>query len=147
MGAGCPFITCAVRKKGIEFCWECAEHETCARWRNHRAFGKEHDTFTCYQKLGDNIAFIQQNGVSAFEGEQKIREQLLKVMLHDFNEGRSKRYYSIAATVLEIGELEWALNQAMRDSAGLDMKGKSQVLHSVLDEISERNQYCLKLRK
>jgi hypothetical protein len=147
MAAGCPFITCAVKKKGIEFCWECAEHETCERWRNHRAFGKEHDTFTCYQKLEDNIAFIQQNGVSAFEEAQKIREQLLKVMLQDFNEGRSKRYYSIAATVLEIGELERALNQAKRDSAGLDMKGKSHVLHSILDEIAERNQCCLKLRK
>ncbi len=20
---GCPFITCAIKKRGIEFCWEC----------------------------------------------------------------------------------------------------------------------------
>ena len=147
MGAGCSFITCAVKRKGIEFCWQCEENETCEKWGNHRAFGKEHDTFTCYQRLGDNITSIQRNGVSAFEEAQKIREQLLKEMLRDFNEGRSKGYYCIAATVLGIGELESALKQAKRDSAGLDMKGKSKVLHSILDEIAVRNQYCLKLRK
>ena len=147
MGAGCPFITCAVKKKGIEFCWQCIENETCEKWRNHRAFGKEHDTFKCYQKLGDDIPFIQRNGISAFEEAQKIREQLLKEMLQDFNEGRSKRYYCIAATVLEIEELEAALMQAKRSPAGLDIKGKSRVLHSILDEIAERNQYFLKLRK
>jgi hypothetical protein len=147
MGAGCPFITCAVKKKGIEFCWQCAEHETCERWTKHRTFGKKHDTFTCYQRLEDNIAFIQQNGVHAFEEAQKIREHLLKEMLHDFNEGRSKRYYAIAATLLDIKELETALTQAKKDAAGLDMKDKSRCLHALLDAISERHSYHLKLRK
>jgi hypothetical protein len=147
MGAGCPFITCAIKKKGIEFCWQCAENETCERWGKHRAFGKEHDTFTCYQRLEDNIAFIQQNGVHTFEEVQMLREQLLKEMLHDFNEGRSKRYYSIAATMLEIKELETALIQARKNSAGVDIKDKSRVLHATLDAISERHQYHLKLRK
>ena len=147
MGAGCPFITCAVKKKGIEVCWQCAEHETCERWAKHRTFGKKHDTFTCYQRLEDNIAFIQQNGVHAFEEAQKIREHLLKEMLHDFNEGRSKRYYTIATTVFEIKELETALTQAKKDAAGLDMKGKSRYLHALLDAISARHNYHLKLRK
>ena len=147
MGAGCPFITCAVKKKGIEFCWQCAESETCERWAKHRAFGKKHDTFTCYQRLEDNIAFIQRNGVHAFEEVQLLRERLLKEMLHDFNEGRSKRYYAIAATVLEIKELETALTQAKKDAARLDMKDKSKCLHALLDAISERQDYHLKLRK
>ena len=147
MGAGCPFITCAVKKKGIEFCWQCLENETCEKWRKHRAFGKEYDTFKCYQKLGDNIDFIQRNGVDAFEEVQNARERLLGKMLQEFNEGRSKRYYCIAATVFEIEELEAALTQAKRNSAELDVKGRSRVLHSILDEIAERNNYCLKLRK
>ncbi len=147
MGAGCPFITCAVKKKGIEFCWQCTENETCEKWRRHIVFGREHDTFKCYQRLEDNIVFFRQNGVDAFEEIQIIKEQLLKEMLLGFNEGRSKRYYCIAVTVLEIGELEAALIQARKSSAGLEIKGKSRVLHSVLDEIAEKNQYCLKLRK
>jgi hypothetical protein len=68
-------------------------------------------------------------------------------MLQEFNEGRSKTYYCIASTVLEMGELEEALKRARESSQWLDIKGKAEVLHATLDEIAEKNQYCLKLRK
>jgi len=147
MSAGCPFITCAVKNKGVEFCWQCKENETCEKWRKHREFSKRVDSFICYQKLEDNITFIQKNGVHEFEKIQKKREDLLKEMLHEFNEGRSKSYYCIAATVLEIEELEEALTKAKKDSIGLEIKGKSKVLHSILNEIAERKNYYLKLRR
>jgi hypothetical protein len=147
MAVGCPFITCAVKKKGIEFCWDCDGNKTCEKWRKHREAGEKVDSFKCYQKLEDDIAFIQKKGVAEFEKAQKIREQLLKEMLQEFNEGRSKSYYCIAATVLEIEELKDALTKARKDSNGLEIKGKSKVLHSVLDEIAEQKNYWLKLRK
>jgi len=147
ISAGCPFITCAIKKKGIEFCWQCEENESCEKWAKHREFSKRVDSFICYQKLEDNIAFIKKNGVNEFEKVQKTRKNLLKVMLQKFNEGRSKSYYCIAATVLEIEELEEALTIAKKDSTGFEIKAKSKVLHSILDELSERNNYYLKLRK
>ena len=147
MAVGCPFITCAVKRKGIEFCWQCEESETCPKWRNHRQASWNHDSFICYQKLEDNIAFIQREGVKAFETTQKAREKLLLEMLQEFNDGRSKTYYSIAATVMEIEELKNALSDARCKSAGLGMKEKSQVLHVLLDTIAERKHYVLKLRK
>ena len=104
MRVGCPFITCAVKKKDIEFCWECKESKSCDKWKKHKEFGKNYDTFKCYQKLEDNIELIQRNGLTEFEKQQMIREQLLNEMLAEFNEGRSKSYYCIAATVLEIDE-------------------------------------------
>jgi TPP-dependent trihydroxycyclohexane-1,2-dione (THcHDO) dehydratase len=107
MSAGCPFITCAIKKKGIEFCWQCKENETCEKWRKHREFSKRVDSF----------------------------------------EGRSKSYYCVTATVLEIEELEEALTKAKKDSTGLEIKVRSKVLHSILDEIAERKNYYLKLRK
>jgi len=147
MGAGCPFITCAVRKKGIEFCWQCPENETCEKWRNHRELGKRYDSFVCYQKLEENIAFIQQNGVDEFERQQQRKEHLLQEMLQEFNEGRSKSYYCIAATVLEFEELQHALMTVKKISQGLAMKEKSKILHSILNAIAANNRYCLKLRK
>ncbi len=147
MGAGCPFITCAVKKKGIEFCWQCAEAETCQRWAGHRRFSLEHDTFVCYQKLEANIVFVQQHGLESFEAEQKQREQILREMLADFNEGRSKRFYSIAATVMETEELEAALNRARRDSQGMETREKAKVLHEILNSIASETHYLLSLRK
>jgi hypothetical protein len=147
MGAGCPFITCALKKKGIEFCWDCKEHETCEKWARHRKASEKADSFKCYQNLGDDIAFIMRNGIGEFEKTQKIRQNLLHAMLREFNEGRSKSYYCIAATVMEIGELEAALARARKNSVGLDSKERSRVLHTLLDEIAGQRNYYLKLRK
>lgn len=110
MAVGCPFITCAVKKKGIEFCWDCEENTACEKWKKHR-------------------------------------ENLLKEMLREFNEGRSKSYYCISATVLELDEIEMALDEAKKNSVGLDVKGKSRRLHSILDGIAGKKKYQLKVRK
>lgn len=147
MAVSCPFITCAVKKKGIEFCWDCEENKTCEKWKKQKDASKKIDSFKCYQKLEEDILFIQKNGISEFEKIQKNREHLLKVMLKDFNEGRSKSYYCIVATVLEIEELKEALTRAKKESDGLNIKGKSKVLHSILDDIAGKKSYCLKLRK
>ncbi|KUG19358.1 hypothetical protein ASZ90_010929 [hydrocarbon metagenome] len=147
MAVGCPFITCAVKRKGIEFCWECEESETCEKWKNHREAGKERDSFKCYQTLEEDISFISRHGVPAFQKIQKRRAFLLREMLDNFNEGRSKSYYCIAATVLEPGELEEALSRAGKETVGLDVRARSKALHRILDEIASRKQYRLKLRK
>jgi hypothetical protein len=147
MAAGCPFITCAVKRKGLESCWDCTENENCEKWKKHRDAGKKYDSFVSYQKLEDNIAFIQKNGVDKFEGVQKRREDLLKDMLEEFNDGRSKTYYCIAATVMEIEEFEAALKQARAAAENLDLKGRAKLLHGILDDVAEKKQYLLKLRK
>ncbi len=147
MAVGCPFITCAVKKKRIEFCWDCDEGETCAKWLAHRQASRTRDSFVCYQKLEDNIVFIRQNGVKEFQKTQIVRERLLRQMLDGYNEGRSKTYYCIAATVMEIDELKTALASARVASSGLAPKEKSRALHSLLDEIAASNGYVLKLRR
>jgi hypothetical protein len=147
MAVGCPFITCAIKKKGVEFCWDCDENRTCEKWSKHREAGKKFDSFKCYQKLEDDIAFIQKNGVAEFENTQKIREHLLSWMLKEYNEGRSKSYYCIASTVLDIDELKEALSMADHGSEGLNIKEKSRALHKILDNIAAKKNYNLKLRK
>lgn len=147
MAVGCPFITCAIKKKEVEFCWDCQESASCQKWREHREISKQYDSFKCYQKLNDDIAFIQKNDVAEFEKVQRVREKLLREMLQEFNEGRSKSYYCIAATVLEIDELNEALAKARNASRKLEIKEKAKLLHSILDEIAMRKKYLLKLRK
>jgi len=144
--AGCTFITCA-KKKGTEFCWDCQESGSCEKWARHREIAKKADSFTCYQNLEDDIAFVQKNGAAEFEKTQKKRELLLKEMVREFNERRSKSYYCIAATVMEMNELEGALSEARKHSGGLGMKERSRVLHALLDEIARQRNYHLKLRR
>jgi hypothetical protein len=148
MAVGCPFITCAVKRRGIEFCWECDERGGCARWRGHREYGREHDTFVCYAALERTIARIDRDGIEAFVGEQRVREELLGAMLAEFNEGRSKTYFSIAATLLELEELRAALASARRETAGEgEVRARSRVLHAHLDAAAAARSLCLKLRR
>jgi len=146
MSAACPFHNC-VKKKGMDFCGSCHENTTCARWRKHKELSRQHDSFVCYQKLEDNIASIQKNGMEEFEKQQKAREELLRVLLAEFNEGRSKTLYCIAATVLQLDELESLLDKARAESKGLDIEAKSEIMHSLLNEIAKDRSYLLKLRK
>ena len=150
MGAGCPFITCAIKNKGIEFCWLCEESDTCEKWLKHREASKKYDSFKCYQTLESDIEFIKKHSIDEFKKDQEIRENILSEMLDSFNEGRSKSYYCIAATVLKIEELENALSLAKKETNDHkieDIKAKSKILHSVLDDIAKENNYLLKLRK
>ena len=147
MKVGCTFITCAVKRKGIEFCWQCTEQEGCQRWRQHREWGKHHDSFICYQRLEDNIEFLRGQGIEAFVEDQQARERLLMAMLAEFNEGRSKTYYSIAATIMDLEELEDAIALGRKRSTGMDIKAKARDLHAVLDAIARTSGYRLKLRK
>jgi hypothetical protein len=147
MGAPCPFHNCAIKKKEVEFCGFCPEDATCERWRKHREASKEHDSIVCYQKLEDNIAFIRQSGIEEFEKHQKTRENLLRQILSEFNDGRSKTLYCVAATLLEVDELENVLKQAREKSMGSDPKQKAEVMHSLLGKVAENKHYLLKLRK
>ncbi len=147
MAVGCSFITCAVKKKGVEFCWECTENKTCEKWKKHREAGKKSDSFKCYQTLERDISFIQKRGISEFERIQKQRQHLLKEMLAYFNEGRSRSFYCIAATVLDVEELKEACTRAQKESYGFDVRGKSKVLHSILADLAEKKGYRLTLRK
>jgi hypothetical protein len=147
MGAGCPFITCAVKKKGIELCTDCAEGEACERWTRHRELSKAADSFVCYQKLQDNILFIKSYGIRAFEEAQEKRCRLLEEMLARYDDGRSKSFYCIAATVMEPEELARALARAKAATAGKAPKEKAKVMRKVLEDIAREKGYNLALRK
>lgn len=56
----------------------------------------------------------------SFIETQETRKKLLGEMLSGFNDGRSKSYYCIATTVLEIDELRGAIHRAAAKSEGLD---------------------------
>ncbi len=148
MAAGCPSITCALQRKGVEFCRDCADSETCDLWKRHGEAGKSADSFECYQKLEDDAAFIQDGGRTAgFVDLQNVRERVLRRMLQEYREGRSKSYCCIASTFLESGELKGALAEADRMSRGVNIKERSNLLRSMVDRIASQKGYCLELRK
>lgn len=93
---------------------------------------------------------LERVGVEAFENEQRQREGLLREMLSEFNEGRSKTFYSIAVTVLSIAELRSAIESAREQACSrsiTDLREKSKLLHTQLDAIASAHSCRLSLRK
>ena len=90
--------------------------------------------------------------MAKFIEQQERRIELLETMLKQFDEGRSKSFYCIAATLLPITDLESALNNSRQklktDKIGLDdAKTKSKILKGVLNDFAAREGIVLKLRK
>ncbi|MDD3048943.1 MAG: DUF3795 domain-containing protein [Bacilli bacterium] len=145
-GGPCSILHCAA-KKDIEFCGNCKDKETCEKWQKHRDASKNYDSFKCYQRLEADILYIEKYGMTKYMQGQEIREKLLLKMLEEYNDGRSKSYYCIVATIFKIDEIEKALNKVSKEITGLTIKEKAKLLHLAFDEIAAKKGYCLKLRK
>ncbi len=78
---------------------------------------------------------------------------LLETMLAEFNDGRSKGYCCLAATLLPVEDLVAGLAEARREVgaggplAESDLKGRAALLRRILDSTAARLGISLKLRK
>ncbi len=73
-------------------------------------------------------------------------------MLREFDDGRSKSFYCIAATLLPMSDLENSLNKAKQkieaDKIDFgDIKARSKILKEFLNESGARNEVDLRLRR
>ena len=62
-----------------------------------------------------NLTHIKEKGVEDYVHKLEKRMILLREMLEEFNDGRSKSYYCIAATLLPMKDLETSLTKAKQE--------------------------------
>jgi len=143
----CSIITCCVKKNSLETCAECSEFPCSKidRW-------DKYDSFISHRVSLSNLNFIKEHGLSVFIEQQEKRIELLKKMLEDFNEGRSKSFYCIAIALLPIKDLEQALEESEEIIKNKiinleDLKTKSKILKDKINEIANKKKKELKLRK
>ena len=147
----CSFITCCVKKEGLEVCAECNEFP-CSKFEGLTKDDEVYDSFLTYRKVMSNLDFIGEHGVEKFIESQKKRIELLETMLKRFDDGRSKSFYCIATTLLSIEDLEKSLENSEQkireDKIGVeDVKTTSKILKGFLNEVADRDGIELKLRK
>ena len=61
------------------------------------------------------MSFIREHGIEKFIGQQRKRIRIFEELLRDFNDGRSKSYFCIAATLLPIEDLELSIANQVED--------------------------------
>ena len=147
---GCGHITCCVKKKSLEVCGECDDFP-CSKF--DLWFGNEAgDSFVTHKKTEPNLYFIKKHGVKKFIEQQKERIKLLEEMLEGFNEGRSRSFYCIAATLLSIDDIKKLIDLAKKEVKTLgvrkdDVKSKAKILRETIQDVADEKGVDLKLRK
>lgn len=139
----CGFITCCVNKHGFETCADCPEFP-CTRFDAER---KGLDSFVTHRKVFDNLNAIRDDGLNALLDRQSERIDLLKRLLMDHNDGRSKSYFCLACALLPeeaLPEIRYAINFP---TTAADAKEKNRRIKKTIDSLAERYDIELKLRK
>jgi len=138
----CSFITCCVKKKGLEVCAECPDFP-CPKFKTEEEYRhmKESSSYPTCRKIMPNLNSIREHGIEKFMKEQKRRIRLLERMIKDFDDGRSRSYYCSSAAWLDPAGLQSSLTAAARRTkadrvkAG-DVKAKAKIHRGILDDLA-----------
>ncbi|MFW9971464.1 MAG: DUF3795 domain-containing protein [Candidatus Odinarchaeota archaeon] len=143
----CSIITCCVKKHKFETCAECNDFP-CSKIDNWDKF----DSFISHRVSLSNLRLIKEEGIKQFYAQQQIRIELLKELLENFNEGRSKSFFCLATALLPIADLEKALKDSLKrindeKINSRDLKAKSKIIKEYLTKIAQNKSIDLKLKR
>jgi hypothetical protein len=138
----CSFITCCVKKKNLEVCAECSDFP-CSKFKSDEEYQqlKESPSYPSSKKVIPNLNFIKNYGIEKFIEQQKKRIKLLKTMIENFDDGRSRSFFCKVAVLLDITSLRSSLDKAIQTIKDEkieqnDFKNKAKILRNIINEIS-----------
>ncbi|MFX1385193.1 MAG: DUF3795 domain-containing protein [Promethearchaeota archaeon] len=143
----CSIINCCVRAHNFETCAECVEFpcSKIIKWDNY-------DSFISHRVSLSNLRLIKKIGLEKFFIYQQKRIELLKIMLENFNDGRSKSFFCQASALLEIEDIQNALEQSYKrvkdeNISQTDLKVKSKILRENLNIKADHKSIELRLKR
>jgi len=116
----CSYKTCCAEKHGLEICSQCAEYP-CQKFADIVKI--ERDSFVTHKRVFKNHEMVRDLGFDEFVKVQNNRVSLLRTMLENYDDGRSKSFYCLAAALLSVENLRAALDE-VADSSG-DTKSRA----------------------
>jgi hypothetical protein len=110
----CSFITCCVKKRGLEACGQCPEFP-CSKFKSEEDYRqRESSSYPPDRKVLSNSRFIKEKGIKEFVKQQKKRIGLLETMIEGYDDGRSRSFYCRASALLDPKALKGSLDKAKR---------------------------------
>jgi hypothetical protein len=134
-------IGCCVDKRGLEVCSQCADLP-CKKYEDRAKI--ERDSFVSHKRIFHNHEMIKTKGLDAFLSEQDERIGLLRDMLTNYDDGRSKNYFCLAASLLSIKSPRTALSETAIED---DVKSNARVLKLSISKCAEIEKVDLALKK
>jgi hypothetical protein len=138
----CSFITCCVKKKGLETCAECQDFP-CSKFKSDEEYQqmKLSSSYPPDRKILSNLIFIKEKGMTNFVEQQQRQIGLLETMIENFDDGRSRSFFCKAAALLDFTNIQNSINKATQEvkTAKIkqnDVKNKAKILKAILVEIA-----------
>ena len=140
----CRIAKCSLEHGKVEYCYEC-EHYPCEQYQHI----DDYDAFITHRRQKSDLEKAQRIGIEQYNLEQKEKMQILSYLLSNYNDGRRKNFFCVAVNLLELSEIQEAVNQLQSNTElpSLPMKAKSLYAVKVLQEIADRRNVNLKLIK
>ena len=94
-----------------------------------------------------NLEYIKDNGIQSFIEQQKVRIDILKEFISNYNDGRSKSFFCISCALLPLDKLQ-EINQLIKThDVPFDLKALNKQLKVLLKEAADELNIDLKLSK
>ncbi len=135
----CSFITCCVKKRGLEACGQCPDFP-CLKFKSEEEYQQvaSSSSYPPYSIALSNLMFIKEKGINEHVRRQEKRICLLRVMIEGYDDGRSRSFFCRAAALLDPKAIESALGQARKAIGACggisDAAGKAKVLRGILTQ-------------
>ena len=144
----CGFITCCVKQRNLETCAQCIDGAECEKIARLLDSAKYQDSFLSYKPIAANFAFIQKNGIEEFVRLEIEKQNFLRYIIDNYDEGRSKSFYCTSCQLVPLDKLKEALADAeTRITEEADSKEKARIVRASINNLADALKIDLKLRK
>ena len=140
----CKIAKCSLEHGMIEYCYECKQYP-CEKYQH---IG-EYDSFVTHRRQKADLEKAQRIGIEQYNLEQQEKIHILSHLLSNYNDGRRKNFFCVAVNLLELSEIQEAINQIQLNDELPSLPFKAQCLYvaEVFQKIADRRNIKLKLIK
>lgn len=137
----CAVASCNRRHDGVEYCFQCGSYP-CGRY----SADSDCDSFISYRSVRRNLE-LAKSDLAAFGEELARRYDILRRLLLECEDGRSKGLYCLVASDMPLGDLERLFAEADSLPAGADAREKAKTMRRLIEETGVRLGTEYRLRK
>lgn len=140
----CRIARCSLEQGKIEYCYECRNYP-CEKYQNI----DEYDSFITHRRQKADLEKAKRIGVEQYNLEQQQKIQALNYLLSNFNDGRRKSFFCVAVNLLELSEIQEAIEQLETDMelSALPTKERTFRAAEIFHQIAGRRNIKLRLIK
>lgn len=140
----CKIARCSLEQGKIEYCYECRNYP-CEKYQNI----DEYDSFITHRRQKADLEKAKRIGVEQYNLEQQQKIQALNYLLSNFNDGRRRSFFCVAVNLLELSEIQEAIEQLKTDMelSALPTKERAFRAAEIFHQIAGRRNIKLRLIK